>query len=349
MFDDLSLDLSIVVPVYNSAGTLDELAARLTAVLSRVDATYEIILVDDGSEDGSWNVLSRLQAADPQHVTAIPLTRNFGQCNAVMCGFRHSRGRYVVTLDDDLQNPPEEIPKLIQQIRRNDGDVVYGVYAETRQNLWRRAGSWAATKFSQRVFGCRGSVTSFRILKREVVDAILNYGLSFTYIDGLIAWNTQRIGHVEVAHHPRKRGASGYSLAKLLLVTLNLLTNFSLMPLQIVSLCGAFTAFGGLLTGGYYLVRYLAEGAGVPGHVVTMILVLVIGGLQMLSIGVLGEYVGRLHLNVNRKPQYNERQVLAHGGQRRGRGPPPRIASCQFPRPRRQWRLSSNAAAGARL
>lgn len=312
MFHDASsIDVSVVVPVYNSAATLAELIARLTKTMTSLDVAYELIFVDDGSRDDSWKELVRLQAADSAHVNAIQLMRNFGQCNAVMCGLRHARGRYIVTLDDDLQNPPEEIAKLLNQIERDRNDLVYGVYVETQQSLWRRFGSWLATKFHQRVFGVSADVTSFRIFRHEIVDAIQTYQLNFTYLDGLMAWNTQRIGQVTVEHHARKEGSSGYNFTKLFFVALNLLTNFSLLPLQFVSLCGIVAALGGLLTGAYYLIQHLTSTIDVPGYASIIVAVLVLGGMQLLSLGVLGEYVGRLHLNVNRKPQYTVRQVLA--------------------------------------
>jgi undecaprenyl-phosphate 4-deoxy-4-formamido-L-arabinose transferase len=243
-------------------------------------------------------------------VVAIQLMRNYGQHNALMCGFRHSCGEYIVTMDDDLQNPPEEIPTLLEAIQARQLDLVYGQYASKKHASWRNLGSTVVNLFYWIVFKSRITITSFRIIRRELVQSILSYARNFTFVDGLLAWNTQRIGQVPVAHHPRLRGRSGYSINRLLVLALNLFTNFSLLPLQLVSACGTFAAGTGLLLGFYYLIQLLLSNIVVPGYASIIIAVLVLGGIQLLALGIMGEYLGRLHLNVNRKPQYVERQVL---------------------------------------
>jgi undecaprenyl-phosphate 4-deoxy-4-formamido-L-arabinose transferase len=237
--------------------------------------------------------------------------RNYGQHNALMCGLRHSRGRYIVTMDDDLQTPPEEIPRLVEALRATDLDLIYGAYLSKKHGSWRNAGSVVVNLFFRAVFRCSGNITSFRIIKRELLETTFSYGLNFTFLDGLLAWNTQRVGWVPVAHFPRAHGRSGYSLAKLVLLSLNLFTNFSLLPLQVVSACGILASAGGFATGLYYLCQYLLSHIAVPGYASLIMVTLILGGIQLLSLGILGEYVGRLHLNVNHKPQYAVRSVLA--------------------------------------
>jgi glycosyltransferase involved in cell wall biosynthesis len=302
--------VSIVVPVYNSAATLSALEQRLAAVLQPLDPHYEIILIDDGSSDDSWAALRRLRAHRPDHVVAVQLMRNYGQHNALMCGFRRARGRYVVTIDDDLQNPPEEIPRLLEAIQGGDLDLVYGQPSDRQHAGWRNAGSKLINRFYRLVFRTPVSLTSFRIIRRELVQCTLNYDLNFTFVDGLLAWNTQRLGAVEVAHHPRHQGRSGYSLVKLIALALNLFTNFSLWPLRLISFCGLGSAGLGFLAAAYFLVCWLLGAIKVPGYASLIVAVLVLGGVQLLALGVMGEYLGRLHLNVNRKPQYVERQAL---------------------------------------
>jgi undecaprenyl-phosphate 4-deoxy-4-formamido-L-arabinose transferase len=163
--------------------------------------------------------------------------------------------------------------------------------------------------FFRIVFRTRVTVSSFRIIRRELLDAILSYDLNFTYIDGLLAWNTQRVGQIAVDHHPRSHGRSGYSLSKLVVLAMNLFTNFSLLPLQLVSLAGFGAALGGFGAGAYYLAKYLFAQIAVPGYASTIIAILALGGLQLLGLGILGEYLGRVHLNMNRKPQYTVRHV----------------------------------------
>jgi len=240
----------------------------------------------------------------------VSLSRNFGEYNAVMAGLARARGAYAITMDDDLQNPPEEIPRLIEAIESRQLDLVYGDYGTKRHSGWRNAGSALVNAFYHATFRTNVTVTSFRIIRRELLDSIFSYNLNFTFVDGLLAWNTQRIGTVPVEHHARAEGRSGYNLRKLLVLAFNLFTNFSLLPLQVVSFCGFVAAAGGLIVAAYYLIQYLMHRIVVPGYASTIIAVLVLGGVQLLALGVMGEYLGRLHLNVNRKPQYVERHVL---------------------------------------
>ena len=308
------IELSVVIPVYRSADTLPLLVDRLTPVLKALDLNYEIIFVEDAGGDASWEVLRELQDRYSRNITLIQLMKNCGQHNALMCGFRHSRGAFVLTMDDDLQHPPEEIPKLLEAIQHADFDVVYGVYSSKRHAFGRNMGSNVVNVFFRLVFRLPATVTAFRVLRRSLVDAILSYDLNFTYVDGLLAWNTRRFGQVTVEHHAREIGHSGYSLGKLLTLALNLFTNFSLLPLQMASGIGLGAALAGLAAGCYYLLQWLLGNVVVAGYASVIVAVLILGGLQLLALGVIGEYIGRLHLNVNRKPQYTIRKILIRGG-----------------------------------
>jgi undecaprenyl-phosphate 4-deoxy-4-formamido-L-arabinose transferase len=289
---------------------LRELARRLVAVLDGTGLSYEIVFVEDGSPDDSWRTLKAIRQEHPHSVVAVQLMRNYGQHNALMCGFRHSRGDLVVTMDDDLQHPPEEIPKLLAAIKSGDLDLVYGTYDAKQHRSWRNASSRVVNAFYRAVFKLPIWVTSFRMVRRPLLESTFPYTLNFTYIDGLLAWNSQRVGQVVVEHRPRAHGQSGYSLTKLTLLALNLFTNFSLLPLQMVSVVGLLAALGGLVLAVILVVLHFLNVITVQGYASTMIVVLVLGGVQLLSLGILGEYIGRLHLNVNRKPQYVERHVL---------------------------------------
>jgi polyisoprenyl-phosphate glycosyltransferase len=302
--------LSVVVPVYGSAKTLPLLVGRLRQVLESVGIRYELIFVEDGGADDSWRVLEGLAAQHQDVMIAIQLMRNFGQHNALMCGLRQSRGTFVVTLDDDLQNPPEEIPKLLEAIESGAYDLVYGEYDSKKHGTWRNFGTLLVNWFYRIVFRSNVTVTSFRIMRRELAQSIRSYDLNFTFLDGLLAWNTQRIGTKKVEHHPRSDGKSGYTLPRLINLAMNLFTNFSLLPLQIVSLLGFIASLGGFLTGFWYLLLYLFGQIIVPGYASIIIAVLILGGTQLLAIGIIGEYLGRLHLNVNRKPQYTIRRTI---------------------------------------
>jgi glycosyltransferase involved in cell wall biosynthesis len=312
------MELSVVIPVYRSSGTLRTLVCRLLPVLEATGLEYEVVFVEDGSPDDSWQVLRELQTERPDRIVAVQLMRNFGQHNALMCGFRHARGAFIATMDDDLQNPPEELPKLLATIRAGGFDLVYGTYGAKKHGRWRNAGSRLVNVFYRLTFRTDVTITSFRIIKREVLECTFTYNLNFTFLDGLLAWNTRWIGGVPVEHHPRALGRSGYHPLKLLALAFNLFTNFSLLPLQLVSAVGFATAVGGISVAIYYLFQYLANRILVPGYASIIIAVLVLGGVQLLALGILGEYLGRLHMNVNRKPQYAVRQVLDLRGEKPG-------------------------------
>ena len=237
--------------------------------------------------------------------------RNFGQHNALMCGFRQARGDYIITMDDDLQHPPEELPKMLAAIDDSDLDLVYGAYDHKQHGATRNITSWIVNRFYRLVFQSSVTVTAFRVMRRELLETILSYSLNFTFVDGLLAWNTRRTGQVTVTHHPRAKGRSGYRFGKLVTLALNLFTNFSLIPLQFVSCCGVIAAIAGFMLGLYYFYQHMASGITVPGYASTIVSILVLGGLQLLGLGIMGEYVGRLHLNVNRKPQYSVRQMVS--------------------------------------
>lgn len=304
-----TLDVSVVVPVYNSQATIPLLLERLTNALDAITDSYEIVLVDDGSPDASWTAIDAARAGYGTRVVAAQLMRNYGQHNALMCGLKLARGRYIVTLDDDLQNPPEELHKLLSHIQHGDLDLVYGIADDRQHAGWRNFGAGVVWSFYRTVFRSSITPTPYRVMRHQLVRSVLFYDLNFTYLDGLLAWCTTRIGTVPVEHHARTEGRSGYTLGKLLVLALNLYTNFSLLPLQIVSAVGLFTAVSGFAVGLYYLVQHFAMNIAVPGFASTIVAILVLGGVQLLALGVIGEYLGRLHLNVNRKPQYVIRQV----------------------------------------
>jgi glycosyltransferase involved in cell wall biosynthesis len=299
--------ISVVIPVFRSAATLPTLLERIRISIHS-NHELEIICIDDASPDDSWHVLQRLSAGFSE-LKCIQLMRNFGQHNALMCGFRHAAGDVIVTMDDDLQHEPESIPRLIDHLMEANADLVYGVYDSKKHAGGRNLGSWLVNLFYRLVFRMPVTVTSFRAMRRELVQAILRYDLNFTYIDGLLAWNTRRIEMMTVPHHPRVDGRSGYTFSKLLALAMNVFTNFTLLPLQLVSLVGFVAAVGGLAMGFCYLLAAVFSAIEVPGYASIITAILVLGGLQLLSLGVMGEYLGRLHLNVNRKPQYTIRRI----------------------------------------
>ena len=317
--------LSVVVPVYHSEGTLAALVARLEPVLERLaPGEYEVLLVNDGSRDGSWEVIERL-AAERTWLTGINLMRNYGQHNALLAGVRAARGEVIVTLDDDLQHPPEELPKLLAKL--NEGyDVVYGTTAEGRHGMLRNAASRFTKLSLQAAMGAETAdkVSAFRAFRTLLRRGFTEYTGMFVSLDVLLTWSTTRFAAVAVRHEERSIGVSNYTLAKLFTHAMNMLTGFSTLPLQLASLVGfSFTLFGfGVLL--FVLGRYVLEGGSVPGFPFLASLITILSGAQLFGLGIIGEYLARMHFRAMKKPAYvvrgtstapasNGRTALARG------------------------------------
>lgn len=300
--------VSVVVPVFNSSSTLLELSQRLIKILIKMNIPYELIFIDDGSVDDSWKILESLQRKDKK-IKIIQLNNNFGQHNALMCGFTYSKGGYIVTIDDDLQIPPEEIIKLYKKILEGY-DLVYGEYLSKRHSFCRNLGSSLIQLVYKKIFQVSGNLTAFRIIRREIIAEILAYNRNYTFVDGLLAWHTKNIGYVDVKHYPRSKGKSGYSIRKLLVLSFNMLTNFSILPLQMASVTGFIMSGIGLIFAVYIIVKKLYFGIPVTGFASIIVSITIFSGTQLISIGLIGEYIGRIHLNLNNKPQYTIRKKI---------------------------------------
>jgi glycosyltransferase involved in cell wall biosynthesis len=296
--------ISVVVPVYRSETTLRELHRRLTTVLQSISADFEIILVEDRGGDGSWEVIRELASRDP-HVKGIQLVRNFGQHNALLCGIRAAIHEIVVTLDDDLQNPPEEIGKLVKKLGEGY-DVVYGTPLSEQHGFWRDVASKITKLALKTAMGAETArnVSAFRAFRTMLRRAFADYRSPSISVDVLLTWGTTRFSHVAVEHRPRSDGASGYTLRKLVGHALNMMTGFSTLPLRLASIVGfAFTLFG-LLVLAYVVGRYLIEGGTVPGFSFLASIIAIFAGAQLFAIGIIGEYLARMHLRSMERPTY---------------------------------------------
>jgi glycosyltransferase involved in cell wall biosynthesis len=294
--------VSVVVPVYNSAPTLPELVARIHASLLPITQSFEVILVNDGSEDASWARIGDL-VRQYDSVHGIDLMRNFGQHNALLVGIRDARYDVVVTLDDDLQHPPEEIPRLIGKL--DEGyDIIYGIPVELQHGLWRNFASRLTKYILTHLIGIRGltEMVAFRAFRTQIRDAFINYIGPDVDIDALLSWGSDRNANVPVRYEPRIAGSSGYTLRKLVRLTLHTLTSFSAMPLRLASLVGGvFVLFGfGFLV--YVVGRYLLEGGSVPGFPLLASAVALFSGVQLFILGIIGEYLARIHFRVMGRP-----------------------------------------------
>ena len=306
--------LSIVVPMYNSAATIGRLVDALATL--PVEGGLELILVNDCGPDHTLEVCARLLAAAPLPITLVKLARNFGEHNAVMAGLHHVSGDYVVTMDDDLQNPPSEVLKLLRHAREHGHEVVYSYYDEKQHEAWRNFGSWLTNRVADVLLDKpRGLyLSSFRCMSAFVAREICRYDGPFAYVDGLILQVTQNIGRVLVAHDARDEGHSGYTLRRLVRLWLNMFMNFSVMPLRAATVFGFVMAGAGFLwTLGVVVEHYVV---GTPlGWGSTMAALLTFSGAQLIMLGIVGEYLGRLYLTANKRPQFVVREVV------RSRGP----------------------------
>lgn len=304
--------ISIVTPVYNSEGTLAELVRRLHSVLPPIASAFEIILVNDGSRDHSWQVISSLVAEFPA-VHGINLMRNYGQHNALLAGIRAASHDVIVTLDDDLQNPPEEIPRLVEKLAEGY-DVVYGTPAHEQHGLWRNLASQVTKLALQASMGVETArqVSAFRAFRTRLRNAFGDYRSPFLCIDVLLTWGTTRFAFVTVRHAPRTVGTSQYTLGKLTAHALNMVTGFSTLPLQMASMIGfGFTLFG-LVVLAYVLGRFVLEGSSVAGFPFLASVIAIFSGAQLFALGIIGEYLSRLHFRMMEKPTYAVQEHLTH-------------------------------------
>jgi undecaprenyl-phosphate 4-deoxy-4-formamido-L-arabinose transferase len=302
---DLETGISVVVPVFRSAETIRELIRRLRETLQRHNEPYEIILVEDCSPDASWSVVAAI-AEEDKRVRGISLSRNYGQHNALLCGIRSARFDRIVTLDDDLQNPPEEIPTLLARLDP-DTDVVYGTPITEAHGFLRDVASRMTKLALQEAMGAEvaRNVSSFRTFRTRLRDAFPAYRGPYVSVDVLLTWGTTRFAHTPVQHEPRRLGKSGYTLRKLVAHGLNMATGFSTLPLQLASFVGfVFTMFG-LLILIVVIANYVANGPNnVPGFAFIASMIAIFSGAQLFALGIIGEYLARMHFRAMDRPTY---------------------------------------------
>jgi glycosyltransferase involved in cell wall biosynthesis len=306
--------LSVVVPVYNGAATIGELVNALRAL--EIAGGLEIVLVVDGSPDNSLAVCKQLATEPGAPIVLLNLSRNYGEHNAVMAGLARARGSYAITMDDDLQNPPGEVTRLFEYARDGGYDAVYTYYEEKKHAAWRNLGSrftnWCADHLIDKPRGLY--LSSFRCLSAFVREQITaGYEGPFPYIDGLVFQVTQNVSRLQVQHLPRVEGRSNYTLARLFRLWLSMFSNFSVIPLRFATLFGI--AFGtlGALAAVIVVAEAISSNKPPQGWASLMVAVLVLAGVQLIVVGLIGEYLGRMFLAVNRKPQYLVREVFTRG------------------------------------
>jgi len=299
--------ISFVIPVYNGSPMLEPLCKRLVPV-GESYGRYEIIFVDDGSRDNSCNTIMNLQKSFPK-ICLVELSRYFGQHNATLAGLAQARGEIVVTLDQDLQHPPEEIHLLVSKL--NEGfDVVYGLPEKRPHNIYRNITSAFSKWISRKILSTalNGNFSSFRTIRSWVVAEVAQYNSLYSYLDGLISWTTANVGGV-VVKNPKSDYESQYTFIRLITHGINLVVNFSIRPLQAASFFGFISAFVGLLLAVYIIFNKLMFDIPAQGWTSIMVALLVIGGVQIAFLGLIGEYIGRILMNSNRAPNYVIRSI----------------------------------------
>ena len=307
--------ISFVIPCYRSEQTITSVVDEVRRTMPTLpEYDYEIILVNDCSPDGTFAVIREL-AENDERIVAVDLAKNFGQHAALMAGFHHCAGDVIVCLDDDGQTPADEVGKLLSKL--DEGyDVVYASYEHKQHASWRNWGTKLNNKMTEIMLGKPKelSIPSYLAARRFIIDEMLSYTHCYPYVDGLILRTTRSICNVPVKHRAREQGESGYTLVKLVSLWMNGFTSFSVKPLRIATYCGAAAAFFGFLYLIVIIVKHFVDSAIPAGWSSTMALMLLIGGIILLVLGMIGEYIGRIYMCINASPQYVERQVIRKRG-----------------------------------
>lgn len=296
--------LSLVIPVYNGSQTIGRVVGEIHAALA--EAQYEIILVNDGSTDDSELVCAELVNRYPNQVFFLQLARNFGEHNAVMAGLKYANGDYVAVLDDDGQNGPEDLLRMLNHARKAGLDVVYGRYVDRQHSLFRVLGSWFNDRMATLVLKKPRDLylSSFKVMSRLVVDEVCRYSGPMPYIDGLILRTTQNVGQVDVQHHRRMAGRSGYTLSKLVGLWMNMFIGFSLLPVRVVSFMGVLLGVLGMAgLVGLGLNKFWIDPSAAAGGAALVSGLMLVMGIQLFALGIVGEYIARVFLHQGGMPQ----------------------------------------------
>lgn len=295
--------VSVVIPVYGSRAILPTLVQRLEPVVTSFER-YEVVFVNDDSPDGAWDTLEQL-GGRYSWVKLINLSRNAGQHNALLCGIRHARFEIIVTMDDDLQHPPEEIPTLIDALT-DEYDVVYGTPQQQQHGLFRGVAARVTKMVLQSAMGADTArrISAFRAFRTHLKDGMETFEGPYANIDVMLTWGSRRFLAIPVRHDPRQAGVSGYTLRKLIRHALNMVTGFSTIPLQLASFGGFLFTLAGLVILAYVVGRYLTEGVAVPGFAFLASSIAIFSGAQLFALGIIGEYLARVHFRMMDRPAY---------------------------------------------
>ena len=295
---------SIVIPVYNSEGNLEVLSKKIERVFQQINRKYEIIFVNDFSRDSSWLIIEELSKGN-KNIKGINLRRNFGQDSALMAGLKYVSGEYIIIMDDDLQHNPDDIPSLIRELEKGF-DVCYALFKNKNQTLLKNFGSWFNGKVANIMINKPKEIylSPFKAFKAEIAKELFTYDGPYPYLDGFIFRTTRNITQIPIQHLVRYSGIGNYNLTKSIKVWLKLFTNFSVKPLRIATYCGFISATIGFIIGMYFILKSILGEVSPGGWASTITIVIFLGGVQLITLGMIGEYIGRMFLYINKSPQY---------------------------------------------
>lgn len=311
MHSERKMIYSIVIPVYNSEKIVKKTVEQILAVADQYNYNFEIMLVNDSSPDDSWGVISKL-AQKHENVRSINLLKNYGQHTAILAGFNYAQGDYIITIDDDLQNPPNEIVSLIRKVKEGDFDLVFGKFIQKKHPLYRRLGSKAIGYLNKKIFNKPEHIrlSNFRIIRRDLIDRVLHHRTNYPYIPGLLLMYAAKISNIDVLHIDRSEGKSNYTISKIISLVSRLLINYSSYPLRLISSIGLAVSLLSFVMGFYYLIIGLFHGSSVPGWTTLIVLISFLSGFIIALLGLIGEYLSRILDHLSNRPSFIVKEVV---------------------------------------
>ncbi len=301
--------VSVIVPVYNSSATLEELYSRLVETMERLDRKFELIFIFDGGREEAWKLLLALKRQDAERVLAVRLARNYGQHAATLCGLSFAQGQHMITIDDDLQTPPEAIEALLERQEETGADLVYGLYRKQQHGWFRNLGSKVFKRVFRYLVNGIQDGSSFRLISRRLADEIVGFDHHHIFLDQILSWYTQDVAFTAVDHFRRKEGKSGYSTLKLFRMAFSFFITYTDLPLKIMTWVGFFSSVLSLVLGTFFIVQRLLVGAQV-GFTALISAIFFTGSVILLCLGILGEYLSRIYQSRLKRPPYTIKVVL---------------------------------------
>ncbi len=302
-------EFSIIIPVFNSASCLQETVQKVIVAVEKLQKEYEIILVDDGSRDTSWQIIKQLKSTN-QHIVGIKLSKNFGQHNALLCGLKACSGNYIITLDDDLEQQPEDISKLYDKLVTGNFDLVYGMPVNSQKSILRAFLTFVYKRTIRTENKNAGEGSSFRILTKKLRDDVITHSGSLFFMDEIVLWYTDNLGCEKVTFNKSKKTNSGYGYSTLFMLSLKVLSLGSTLPLRFVRVLGFNICALSILTGIYFIVRKIVLHKVPMGYTSLMVVLLFSTGIITFSLGIIGEYIGNLIALSNNKPPYSVKEKV---------------------------------------